>query len=113
MLCERATLRRPMTALRVLTLNIWNRSGPWEQRLDAIRACVSDLSPDLVGLQEVLHPTGAVEGPDQAHLIAHDLGYSVAFGAAWANGGIEFGNAVLSRFPIARSQAISLPSLDT
>ena len=40
--------------LRVATLNIWNRFGPWDQRLPAIREGVRALSPDLLGLQEVL-----------------------------------------------------------
>src|SRR5262249_12332200 len=101
-----------MQTLRVATLNIWNRGGPWEERLVAIRAGVQELAPDLMGLQEVLHPT-AGEGPDQAKLIAEGLGYSVAYGAAWAAGGIEFGNAALSRWPIARTEVFRLPSVET
>ena len=42
-----------MKTLRVATLNIWNRFGPWDQRLAAIRAGVRSLAPDLLGLQEV------------------------------------------------------------
>jgi endonuclease/exonuclease/phosphatase family metal-dependent hydrolase len=99
--------------LRVLTLNIWNRSGPWDERLPAIRAGIEALEPDLVGLQEVLHPRVDVEGPDQARLIAQGFGYEVAFGAAWELGGIEFGNAVLSRWPIARTETFPLPNVGT
>lgn len=101
-----------MQTLRVATLNIWNRSGPWEARLQAIRATLGGLAPDLLGLQEVLHPT-AHEGPDQAALIGEGFGYCVAYGAAWDAGGIEFGNAVLSRFPILRQAVHALPSLDS
>ena len=43
-----------MKTLRVATLNIWNRFGPWEERLAAIRAGVEVLSPDILGLQEVV-----------------------------------------------------------
>ena len=43
-----------MKTLRVATLNIWNRLGPWEQRLPAIRSGIAELSPDLLGLQEVV-----------------------------------------------------------
>lgn len=100
-------------ALRVLTLNIWNRSGPWDERLPAIRAGIEALKPDLVGLQEVLRPRVAVEGPDQAALIAEGFGYHVAYGAAWELGGIEFGNAILSRWPVARTQAFALPNVET
>ena len=43
-----------MSALRVATLNVWNRFGPWAERLVAIRAQLGELAPDGVGLQEVL-----------------------------------------------------------
>ena len=101
-----------MRTLHVVTLNIWNQSGPWEQRLAAIRAEIRELDPDVIGLQEVLHTTSA-EGPDQAKQIAEGLGFHVAYGAAFDSGGIEFGNAVLSKFPILKSQVFPLPRLDT
>lgn len=95
-----------MNVLRVLTLNIWNRQGPWEERLDLIREGIRRLSPDLVALQEVL----AREGRSQADDIAEGLGYEAAFGSAQDfGGGVHFGNAVLSRWPIASSRAIPLP----
>ena len=95
--------------LRVLTLNIWNRQGPWEARLAAIRRGIERLSPDVVALQEVLHLDGAPT--DQAEDIAAGLGYHAVFGAAWdIGGGLLFGNAVLSRFPIAAHETFLLPS---
>ena len=97
-----------MRALRVVTLNIWNRGGPWEERLHAIRTGLSETDPDVIGLQEVLRPS-AGEGPDQARQIADGLGYHVAYGASFDSGGIEFGNAALSKFPVARSQVFTLP----
>src|SRR5213078_314418 len=42
-----------MPSVRVLTLNLWNREGPWEQRRELLRAWFERLEPDLVGLQEV------------------------------------------------------------
>jgi endonuclease/exonuclease/phosphatase family metal-dependent hydrolase len=101
-----------MRTLRVVTLNIWNQSGPWPQRLSAIRAGLTELRPDIVGLQEVLRPNGS-ESPDQARLIAEGLGYQIAYGAAFDSGGIEFGNAVLSQFPILRAEVFPLPKVDT
>jgi endonuclease/exonuclease/phosphatase family metal-dependent hydrolase len=101
-----------MKTLRVATLNIWNRFGPWEQRLEAIRAGVGALAPDLLGLQEVvrLEPDDG-DGLDQAAAIADGFGYHVAYGRArderW------FGNAVLSRWPIARSHVYELPRVGT
>lgn len=96
-----------MNRLRVLTLNIWNRHDPWEDRLRLIREGIRELDPDIIGLQEVLHR----EGQSQADVIAEGFGYAVAFGAACDLGaGVEFGNAVLSRWPIARKQVFPLPT---
>lgn len=92
--------------LRILTLNIWHRRGPWAQRLALIREGLQALQPDLVGLQEVLWR----DGRSQADEIADGLGYQVAFGAAATyEDGEQFGNAVLSRLPISRTQVFPLP----
>jgi endonuclease/exonuclease/phosphatase family metal-dependent hydrolase len=100
----------PMT-VRILTLNIWNRGGPWEERLATIRAGVAEWEPDIIALQEVLRPMEG-EGFDQAALIGEGFGYHVAYGAAFEAGGIGFGNAVLSRWPILRHQTFALPQLE-
>ncbi|AKT39064.1 endonuclease/exonuclease/phosphatase family protein [Chondromyces crocatus] len=96
-----------MDRLRVVTLNIWSRRGPWTERLRLIRAELQTLNPDLVGLQEVIsHPDGS-----QAHEIAAGLGYAVAFGRAQTlPDGDDFGNAVLSRWPIVRQETYPLPT---
>jgi endonuclease/exonuclease/phosphatase family metal-dependent hydrolase len=71
-----------------------------------IREGLQALSPDLVGLQEVI----SRDGRSQADEIAEGLGYQVAFGpAATYDDGEQFGNAVLSRLPILRSQVFPLP----
>src|ERR1700690_1383306 len=72
-------------SLRILPLNIWNRQGPWEQRLPLIRRGIEALSPDVIGLQEILHHDSSAE--DQATEIAAGLGYQCTFGAAWHIGG--------------------------
>jgi endonuclease/exonuclease/phosphatase family metal-dependent hydrolase len=101
-----------MTTLRVATLNIWNRFGPWEQRLAAIRAGVRDLGADVLGLQEVVRlAPGEGDQLDQAAAIADGFGYHVAYGRAhderW------YGNAVLSRWPISRTHVYELPRVGT
>jgi len=99
-----------MPDLRILTLNIWNRSGPWQDRLELIRAGVRDLAPDVIGLQEVV-----VDGDaSQAKEIAAGFGYEIAFGkaSAYASGAL-FGNAVLSKFPIHAAENRELPSPGT
>jgi endonuclease/exonuclease/phosphatase family metal-dependent hydrolase len=98
--------------LRVATLNIWNRCGPWEQRLAAIRAGAGALKPDLLGLQEVVRlDPGDGDGLDQAEAIARGLGYYIAYGRAHDEP--YYGNAALSRWPITRMQAFELPRCGT
>jgi endonuclease/exonuclease/phosphatase family metal-dependent hydrolase len=97
-----------MKTFRVATLNIWNRFGPWEQRLAAIRAHLGTLAPDLLGLQEVVRlDAGDGDSLDQAAAIADGFGYHVAY--ARARDERWFGNAALSRWPIARHQTFELP----
>ena len=100
------------TTLKVATLNIWNRSGPWEERLVAIRAGLAALDADLIGLQEVVRlDKGQGDGLDQAALLAASLGYHWAYARApdepW------LGNALLSRWPIARTEGFALPGQGT
>lgn len=59
-----------MDVLRVLTLNIWNRSGPWDARLPLIQQGLVAEAADIVGLQEVLcmqGPLGQVSQLDVLH----------------------------------------------
>jgi len=97
-----------MERLRVVTLNIWNRMGPWERRLPLIREGLRALAPDLVGLQEIIAQEG---GSSQADAIAEGLGFETAFGVAHDLGsGVHFGNAILSRWPLGRKQVFELPA---
>ncbi|HEY2365370.1 MAG TPA: endonuclease/exonuclease/phosphatase family protein [Polyangiaceae bacterium] len=99
-----------MDRIRVATLNIWNRMGPWEERLVAIRKEIERIQPDVIGLQEVLVlPEHAL---DQAKAIAEGFGYHVAFGRAPDAGPYTMGNAVLSKWPITRTFAFGLPGTD-
>jgi len=93
--------------LRILTINIWNNQGPWEKRLQALRAGLADLDPDLIGLQEVLR---ADDGSfDQLAAIAQELGYEAAFSPVEERTpGVRMGNGVLSRFPIFQVETIRL-----
>jgi endonuclease/exonuclease/phosphatase family metal-dependent hydrolase len=93
--------------LRILTINIWNRSGPWEERLALLKKGVAAIDPDIVGLQEIIRH----EGRTQAEDIGEGLGYHAAFGLAHdIGGGVGFGNAVLSRFPILSHEVFKLPN---
>src|SRR6186713_2009105 len=108
-----------MTTLTVATLNIWNKTGPWLERLPLIRRELAALAPDVLGLQEVLRMQPVPEGgnrldADQAAQINGGLGYSIAYGPAMNFGnGLEFGNALLSRHPIVEHRNYILPGSET
>jgi endonuclease/exonuclease/phosphatase family metal-dependent hydrolase len=106
-----------VSTLRIATLNVWNKAGPWPQRLPLIRQELARLDPVVVGLQEVLR--FAVNGLSefepsshncQATEIAEGLDYRVAYAEAsdYSNG-LKFGNALLSRYPIRESRTFVLP----
>lgn len=92
----------------VLTLNIWNNEGPWDERLPLIRACFASLEPDLIALQEVL----VGDSLDQRALLFEGTSYSCEFGRSqdfWLDPSLAFGNLVASRWPLAQTEVVSLP----
>lgn len=95
-----------MRTFRAATLNIWSRFGPWEDRLRSIREGLCSLVPDAIGLQEVLRCGDF----DQAALVSDGLGYEVAWGVASEAHGARLGNAILSRWPILRTEVVALPN---
>ena len=94
--------------IRVLTLNIWNRCGPHAERIALIREGLRALSPDVVGLQEVVRATDG-DMLDQLATLAEGLGYHAFFGRSPIDQGYPFGNAILSRWPLARTAVFPLP----
>ncbi|MEU6703345.1 endonuclease/exonuclease/phosphatase family protein [Streptomyces wuyuanensis] len=101
--------------MRVVTWNVWWRFGPWEKRRHAILAVLRELRPDVVGLQEVW----AKGDENLAQWLAGELGLHWTWAASDAphrwrkrNGepDVDFGNAVLSRWPIAGREVLRLPS---
>ena len=94
--------------LKVLSLNLWNTSGPWDVRLPLIRDWIHRLDPDVIGFQEVLR------GPrvDMGAEILDGADYEIAYGAVAAMEGTDFGNAVASRWPISLQECLELPRGD-
>ena len=88
------------TRLRVLTWNIWWRFGPWERRRPAIAATLAQLGADVIALQEVWS--------DETTNLAAELGYHHVFASGMDFKGFGFGNALLSRWPIARYELTML-----
>ncbi|MEO6601253.1 MAG: endonuclease/exonuclease/phosphatase family protein [Polyangiaceae bacterium] len=110
-----------MSVLRVATINVWNKAGPWLARLPLIRRELERLVPEVVGLQEVLRfqPDSAQDAPltvhnDQATEIAAGLGFHIAYSVASDYGnGLKFGNALLSRHPIIEQRSFLLPGVES
>ena len=76
-----------------------------------IVAAIKASGADIVGLQEVDYKTNRAGGVDQAAKIAQLAGYShYKFFKAFDFNGGGFGVAVLSKYPIANSDQINLPS---
>ena len=87
------------SSLSVLTLNVWNREGPWPERLPLIRSWIERLQPDLIGLQEVVDATHSQE-------LLSDFN----FHTEWM--GTTSGVAIAARWPIRDRQELWLPGDD-
>src|SRR2546430_7214715 len=106
--------------LRVLTLNCWNVSEPFEERMAIIRRGLASEAPDVVGFQEVIVRR---DGLDQGALLFPDGEFFHVFGAAfrWTDDGTllpherdgsGFGNLIGSRWPIVKSEVRQLPGTE-
>jgi endonuclease/exonuclease/phosphatase family metal-dependent hydrolase len=91
--------------LRVATLNIWNRMGPWDERLEAIARGVATISPDILGIQEVIQWPGTFE---QDVALRDKLGMHVHYGRH-PESEFPMGNAIASKYPFARTDTFPLP----
>lgn len=96
--------------LKVMTFNIRHAEGldgrvSTERIAEVIRAS----GADVVGLQEVDRRLPRSGWQDQVRQIATRLGYDYAFGRNLGAGPVGFGNAILSRYPIAGRENLALP----
>lgn len=98
--------------LRVLTYNIHKCIGGVDRRYDPgrIRDTIGHYEPDLVLLQEVDHLVKRSNHDRQVDLLGDLLGYRnrIYFPNVRVRGGGEYGNAILSRFPLTRGRNIDL-----
>lgn len=111
------TAAAPVTAqvhgqvIRVLSYNIHhgvNNKGVLD--IQGIATVILATNPDLVALQEVDSATTRVQKSDQLKELAEATGMYVYFGKAMNLEGGGYGNGILSRYPIAKSYSIELPS---
>lgn len=92
--------------MRVLTWNLWWRFGPWQERQPAIAAELRRVDPDIALLQEVW----AGNGSDQLDELAAGTGLQYARTTADDGTAQEFGNAIMSRWPLEILETRCLPS---
>lgn len=99
--------------LKVMAYNIHHANPPSKPKvidIDAIVEVIRRQNPDLVALQEVDVNTGRSGNMDQATIIAEKLGMYYFFAKAIDYDGGDYGQAILSRFPISEEQIHRLPS---
>ena len=92
--------------MRVMTLNMWARRGPYSSRAGAMRGQVALLAPDLLALQEVADGPGA---GGQAEELFAPLGYEIAYEQRVGEYVGDPGIGVASRYPVLDRRLIELP----
>ncbi|MCH8823642.1 MAG: endonuclease/exonuclease/phosphatase family protein [Planctomycetes bacterium] len=96
--------------LRILTYNIHHGQGTdGKFDLQRIANVINAFEPDLVALQEVDRKTKRASGVDQAAELARLTGMNYAYGPAMEYSGGEYGEAILSRFPLVSIDNYILP----
>ncbi len=93
------------TRLRVVTWNTWWRYGPWERRRPLLESTLRALDADVIALQEVWDDDTA----NLAEELGAALDRTVVYRESERREGLGFGNAILSRWPVARSGWRRLP----
>ena len=98
--------------LRVATYNVHGCVGMDRQRSESrIAEVIASMSADIVGLQELDLGRPRSSHADQAALIATQLGWKYHFHPAMRSGDEQYGNAIVSRFPIALKRADEMPGV--
>ncbi len=96
--------------LRVLTYNIHHGRGTdGKFDYDRMAKVIANLNPDVIALQEVDKKTQRANGVDIAKELGERLKMNHVFGNALYFSGGQYGEAILSRFPIKDVKAHHLP----
>jgi endonuclease/exonuclease/phosphatase family metal-dependent hydrolase len=99
--------------VRVLTYNIHHAEGvDTVLDLDRIARVIRSVDPDLVALQEVDRKATRTKSVDQPAELSRLTGLAAVFGPNIPLQGGDYGHAVLSRWPVARSENHRLPNVD-
>jgi endonuclease/exonuclease/phosphatase family metal-dependent hydrolase len=103
------TPQESTATIRVMTYNIFAGNDLQRQsNLTRTGALMDSLHVDIVLLQEVDRRTARSGRVDQAVVIAEHAGMHVVFGSSMNFDGGEYGNAILSRWPIQTSRVVPL-----
>ena len=106
------SLANEAPVLRVLTYNIHHAEGlDGKLDLERIADVIQASKADIVMLQEVDQGTQRSNQVDQPAELARLTGMQVVFGGNLKFQGGDYGNAILSRFPIVASKNHPLPNL--
>lgn len=76
--------------------------------LNGVAEVIRTMGFDICGLNEVRKNDGILHDIDQAKIIADALGYYFVFAKAIDHHGYEYGNALVSRYPIRSYRTISI-----
>jgi endonuclease/exonuclease/phosphatase family metal-dependent hydrolase len=87
--------------IRVVTWNVWGRSGSWPERAPAMRAVLRDARPDVCALQEVW--------ADERGNVAADLADELEMHWIWCRSAGVIGHAILARWPMRGRLELPLP----
>jgi endonuclease/exonuclease/phosphatase family metal-dependent hydrolase len=100
--------------LRVATYNVHGCVGIDRLRSESrVAQVIASLEVDVIGLQELDLNRRRSAGLDQAGLIAGQLGWERIFHPAMRVEDEQYGDAILSRWPMRLRQARELPSVTT
>lgn len=108
-----ASLASAAETLRVMSYNIHHGEGiDGKLDLERIAKLIIDAKADIVGLQEVDVGTERVQKRDIGGELAKLTGMKVVFEKNIPHQGGEYGNAVLTKFPIKRAKNTHLKSFN-
>lgn len=108
----RLDLALKLKSVRVMTFNIRHGRGvDNEINLPRIARVIQDAGAEVVALNEVDRRTRRSGGVDQVEELANLLDMEYAFSPSIEYQGGQYGNAVLSRWPIEAAHVYKLPEL--
>ncbi|MFQ1042136.1 endonuclease/exonuclease/phosphatase family protein [Gilliamella sp. CG16] len=98
--------------ITIANFNIAGGLRKHKVNLDLVANAIKAMDADIITLEEVDQNTTRSDGLDQAKVIAEKTGMYYLFGKATDMKGGNYGNAILSKYPIVKSKTFLLPSGD-